>query len=70
MAVVNDHVVLESTQYPGQHVGVRPDGSVKAPTETGTGAHAQFRPIVHMQVRFSDVMYCHITHRGVGVSQL
>ena len=54
MAVVNDHVVLESTQYPGQHVGVLPDGTMKAPTGTGTGAHAQFRPIVHMEVSFRN----------------
>ena len=44
------NVVLESVQYPGQHVGVYPDGTVKEPGKTGTGAHAQFQLIVHKQV--------------------
>ncbi|CAI8042897.1 hypothetical protein GBAR_LOCUS23795, partial [Geodia barretti] len=50
LLTVNDNVVLESTQYPGQHVGVRPDGSIKPPGQTGTGKHAQFKPILHQQV--------------------
>lgn len=57
MAVVNDHVVLESTQYPGQHVGVLPDGNMKASTKTGTGPHAQFRPIVHKEVSFRNISF-------------
>jgi hypothetical protein len=49
LQAVNDHVVLESTQYPRQHVGVLPDGTMKRPAETGTGNHAQFKPILHQQ---------------------
>ena len=40
------YVVLESLYYPGRHVGVRDDGEVKPPNETGKGRHAQFTPIV------------------------
>ena len=47
---VNGSVVLESVQYPGQHVGVLPDGTVKDPAKTGVGQHAQFIPTVHTHV--------------------
>ena len=39
-------MALESTMYPGQHVGVLPDGNTKAPGSTGTGQHGRFRTIV------------------------
>ena len=42
-------VALESTMYPGQHVGILPDGSSKAPGSTGTGAHGRFMPMVLSQ---------------------
>ena len=32
--------------YPGQHVGILPDGSAKAPGSTGTGAHGRFKVII------------------------
>ena len=32
--------------YPGQHVGILPDGCVKAPGQTGTGGHARYIPTV------------------------
>ena len=36
------YVCLESVKYPGQHVGVLPDGSVKPPHQTGKGPHGRF----------------------------
>ena len=49
--------MLESTQYPGQHVGVYPNGTVKEPGKTGTGAHAQFVVIEHKKVDTHCIYY-------------
>ena len=51
------NVVLVSVQYPGQHVGVYPDGTVKEPGKTGTGAHAQFVVIKHKKVNTHCIYY-------------
>ena len=40
------YIVLESLMYPGQHVAVLPDGTVKNPKNSHTGLHARFVPIV------------------------
>ena len=39
-------MVLESVRFPGQHVGILPDGDAKPADQTGTGEHARFTPIV------------------------
>jgi hypothetical protein len=49
---VQGHIVLESVQYRGQHVGVLPDGTVKEPGRTGTGQHAQFVLTLHKSTKF------------------
>ena len=54
-ATVDGHVVLESVQYRGQHVGVLPNGNIKEPGRTGTGHHAQFCLLVHKQPQVSHV---------------
>ena len=46
-------MVLESVRYPGSHVGVRENGDVKKPSDTGKGKHAQFTPIVRGTVPLS-----------------
>lgn len=51
--IVQGHVVLESVQYRGQHVGVRPNGAIKEPGRTGTGQHAHFILNVHKSVKVS-----------------
>jgi hypothetical protein len=38
----DDVIALESVAFPGQHVGVLPDRSIKKPSETHTGPHGQF----------------------------
>ena len=43
-------IALESSKNPGQHVGIRPDGTVKPPTETGKGEHGQFAVIIKSKV--------------------
>lgn len=50
---VDGHIVLESVQYRGQHVGVLPDGTVKEPRRTGTRNHAQFILHMHKSVKVS-----------------
>ena len=50
---VDGHVVLESVQYRGQHVGVLPSGEIKDPGRTGTGQHAQFILNVHQGIKVS-----------------
>ena len=35
-------VTLESAQFRGHHVGIRPDGCPKPPSQTGRGPHASF----------------------------
>lgn len=50
---VDGHIVLESVQYRGQHVGVLPDGTVKEPGRTGTRNHAQFTLHIHRSVKVS-----------------
>ena len=45
------YLVFESVKYPGQRVGILPDGSAKRPSETGTGDHARFTPKVIQEVR-------------------
>jgi len=37
-----DVISLESAAYPGQHVGILPNGEMKAPSLTGAGEHGQF----------------------------
>ena len=44
------YVVFESVKFPGQHVGIKPDGSAKPPDHTGTGDHARFTPQVLNEV--------------------
>lgn len=56
---VEGFVSLESPNYPGQHLGIRPDGSVKPPSETGTGEHGQFAVVVRSKVWYSP---CAISH--------
>ena len=51
--IVQGHIVLESVQYRGQHVGVLPDGTVKEPGRTGTGQHAQFVLTLHKSTKVS-----------------
>ena len=53
LSTVQGHVVLESVQYRGQHVGVLPDGTVKAPGRTGKGQHAQFVLTLHKSIKVS-----------------
>ncbi|XP_065905633.1 uncharacterized protein [Dysidea avara] len=43
---IEGFIALESTKNHGQHLGIRPDGSLKPPTETGKGEHGQFAVIV------------------------
>ena len=52
--------MLESVRFPGQHVGVLPDGSIKPPTQTGKGPHAQFKPTLHQRVSLEQTFYNHI----------
>lgn len=54
-SIADDHVVLESVQYRGQHVGILPDGTVKEPGRTGTGKHAQF---ILSTITTNTVSYC------------
>ena len=54
------YIVLESLMYPGQHVAVLPDGTVKNPKNSHTGLHARFVPIAMETVSLqtsSHVMY-------------
>ena len=37
-------IVLESVVFPGQHVGILPDGEPKPPDHTGRGEHGRFTP--------------------------
>ena len=60
LSTVQGHIVLESAQYRGQHVGVLPDGTVKAPGRTGKGQHAQFVLTLHKSIKvslFSSTMH-------------
>ena len=43
-------IALESSKNHGQHLGIRPDGTVKPPTETAKGQHGQFAVIVKSKV--------------------
>jgi len=43
-------IVLESNSQHGEHVGIRPDGTIKPPTETGKGEHGQFAVVVKSKV--------------------
>jgi len=43
-------VVMESNKNHGQHLGIRPNGTVKPPTETGKGEHGQFVVIVKSKI--------------------
>ena len=58
-------MVLESVQYPGQHVGVYPNGTVKEPGKTGTGAHAQFVLILHGRVNVSAYIRTCVVHEFI-----
>ena len=49
--------MLESVQFPGQLVGVLPNGQAKAADHTGTAEHNRFTPIVKGGYRQSTVMY-------------
>ena len=42
----NAYMAFESVMYPGQRLGILPDGTVKDPTQTGTGPHGRFIPII------------------------
>ena len=42
----NGMVCFEAVQHPGQHLGILPDGSLKAPTATGKGDHGRFHIIL------------------------
>ena len=44
--LTDGYLVLESRVFPGQHVGILPNGSAKPPNQTGTGDHARFCPKV------------------------
>ena len=48
-------MALESVKYPGQHVGIKPNGEAKTPSHTGTGNHGRFNPtlIVNSSVNSS-----------------
>ena len=35
--------MLEAVKFPGCHVGVKDDGSIKNPDSTGKGKHGQFK---------------------------
>ena len=43
-------VVLESVVFPGQHVGILPDGEPKPPEHTGRGEHGRFTPALKVPV--------------------
>lgn len=47
------YLLFESVVYPGKHVGVVPDGIVKAPQSTHEGGHGQFTPKVKKDSPFS-----------------
>ena len=48
------YVCLESVKFPGQFVGILPDGTVKPPANTKTGLHGRFTvsALSPLQVRF------------------
>ena len=49
--------------YPGQHIGILPDGCVKPPGQTHTGGHARYIPTVISYV--STFMYHVCTKYGM-----
>ena len=49
----DDSVALESVKYPGQYVGIKPDGEATTPSNTGTGTHSRFIPTLIVQ----DIIY-------------
>ena len=42
----DDHLVFQSGRNASWHIGVKPDGSIKPPKNTGTGEHGRFSPKV------------------------
>ena len=44
------YVCLESVKFPGQFVGILPDGTVKPPANTKTGLHGRFTVSLHYNV--------------------
>ena len=48
-------MALESVLYPGEGVGIAPDGSLKIPSETSANVEGQFFPTVVGEVRCNQV---------------
>jgi hypothetical protein len=48
-----DYLLFESVDYPGMHVGMLPNGSIKAPQLTMEGEHGQFTPVVRRDSPFT-----------------
>ena len=42
----DEAVTFESVKFPGQRIGILPNGEVKPPENTGRGQHGQFVPKV------------------------
>ena len=45
-SITDNHIVFESEEHPGRHIGVLPGGALKSPSSTGEGEHGQFMPRV------------------------
>ena len=52
--------MLESVQYPGQHIGVLPSGEIKPTDQTGTGQHARFTPVIIVSLLYTTALNIYI----------